>query len=60
MKNWDWDECAEDALHDAQQLEECEHCGRLADHLYEVQDNDPSVGYYSTIRVCARCAEGRP
>ena len=39
--------------------EECERCGELAAGLYEIEDNDPSVGYYSSIKVCAVCSGGR-
>ncbi len=34
---------------------ECEHCGLEVEWLYEVEDNDPSVGYRGSLLICATC-----
>jgi len=34
----------------------CAHCGREGVETFPVEDNDPSVGYYSTIFICERCS----
>ena len=36
-------------------LRTCEKCGQDAEHLYSVSDDDPAVGYFSTVEVCAEC-----
>ena len=40
---------------DEEAANSCEHCGREGVETFPVEDNDPSVGYYSTIYVCNRC-----
>ena len=37
----------------------CEYCGNLTDHLIPVDDSDPSVGYFDTMMVCAKCVNKR-
>jgi hypothetical protein len=39
-----------------EQFEACAHCGAEGVATFPVSDNDESVGYYSTIFVCARCS----
>jgi len=41
---------------DEETMNSCAHCGREGVETFPVEDNDPSVGYYSTIFVCARCS----
>jgi len=38
-----------------EELGSCAHCGREGVELFSIEDNDPSVGYYSRIEVCERC-----
>ena len=33
----------------------CEWCGEPHEDLQEVDDSDPSVGYYSKLVICATC-----
>ncbi|MGE5571099.1 MAG: hypothetical protein ACM3S5_18850 [Rhodospirillales bacterium] len=35
----------------------CEYCGEKP-AVAEVDDSDPSVGYYSTLEVCSDCLHG--
>jgi len=48
------DEPEEDVIH------ACEHCGAENVNTYPVDDNDESVGYYSTIYVCQKCLDRNP
>ena len=41
---------------DQEEFQACAHCGREGVETFPVEDNDPSVGYYSTIFVCERCS----
>lgn len=34
---------------------DCEWCGEPSDMLTEVDDSDPSVGFYSKILMCPAC-----
>ena len=38
---------------------ECENCGKRSRDLVEIDDSDPSVGYYSVLNVCEECADVR-
>ena len=39
---------------------ECEFCGEMCAALHTKEDNDPAVGYRSTLEVCAKCAGVKP
>lgn len=36
---------------------ECELCGNRCEELFTVDDSDRSVGYVSTLDICAGCKE---
>lgn len=48
-------QCA-DPMCDREHLSECERCGALVEELFEVEDNDLSVGYRDTGLVCESCS----
>jgi hypothetical protein len=43
----------EDEEHELSPL--CDYCGYPSDYLVEVEDNDPSVGYRSSMSICPKC-----
>jgi hypothetical protein len=43
----------------AETAPECEWCGEPHEGLIEVDDSDPSVGYYRTLWICANCQTKR-
>jgi len=56
------DECLDDKSAFGELTEkapECEYCGEPHDDLVEVDDSDPSVGYYSKLNICANCQTKR-
>lgn len=54
----------EELTHDCTNIQEdgefleCENCGNTdIDRLYEVADEDASVGYFGSLMVCHRCLD---